>query len=43
MDWIEEELQGILRQLGASFSHILRDANVMADALLRERALRSSL
>lgn len=32
-----EEVQDILRQLGVSFSHILWDANVMADALTREK------
>ena len=38
-----EEVQEISRQLGASFIHVLREANVTADGLAKEGVLQSSL
>ena len=37
-----EEAQDISLQLGACLNHILREANVMADALAREGVFLSS-
>ena len=37
------EVQDIAKQLGASFHHVHREANVMADALAKEGVLRSSI
>eukprot|EP00268_Persea_americana_P043745 TRINITY_DN4402_c0_g1_i3.p1 TRINITY_DN4402_c0_g1~~TRINITY_DN4402_c0_g1_i3.p1 ORF type:complete len:237 (+),score=33.87 TRINITY_DN4402_c0_g1_i3:165-875(+) len=41
-DWVEE-VQDIAKQLGASFHHVHREANVMANALAKEGVLRSSI
>ena len=38
-----EEVQDISRRLGASFHHILREANAVADSLAREGVFRSSV
>ena len=38
-----EEVQDIVKQLGASFHHVHREANVMPDALAKEGVLRSSI
>lgn len=35
MDWVEE-VQNICRQLGASFHHIFKEANQMADGLAKK-------
>ena len=40
--WVEE-VQGISKKIGASFRHILREANSMADGLAREGLSRSSI
>ena len=37
------EVQDTAKQLGASFHHVHREANVMADALAKEGVLRSSI
>ena len=41
-DWVEE-VQDISKKIGASFRHILREANSMADGLSREGLSRSSI
>ena len=41
-DWVEE-IQDILRQLGAPFSHVLREAYAITNALAKEGGLRSSI
>eukprot|EP00268_Persea_americana_P043744 TRINITY_DN4402_c0_g1_i2.p7 TRINITY_DN4402_c0_g1~~TRINITY_DN4402_c0_g1_i2.p7 ORF type:complete len:104 (+),score=30.42 TRINITY_DN4402_c0_g1_i2:3517-3828(+) len=41
--YLVEELQDIAKQLGASFHHVHREANVMADDLAKEGMLLSSI
>ena len=41
-DWVEE-VQDISKKMGASLSHILREANSMADGLAREGISLSSI
>ena len=38
-----EEVQEIFRQMGVSFIHVLREANVIVDGLAKEGVFRSSL
>ena len=42
VDWVEE-VQDISKKMGASFHHILREANSMADGLEREGVSRPSI
>ena len=41
-NWVEE-VQDISKRWGASFHHIVREANVVADSLAREGGFRSSI
>ena len=38
-----EEVKDFAKQLGALFHHVHKEANVMVDALAKERVLRSSI
>ena len=38
-----EEVQDISKQLGATFHHVLREANILADDLTKEGVIQSSI